>query len=55
MMIFYTWLEVSLTGEVDYSKPIVTDFPIGEIGDYVERDGVGYIIHDYTVEKEDWV
>lgn len=56
MMIFYTWFENSLTGEVDdINTPTVTDYLIGDIGDFVERDGIGYIISDYTVEiKEEF-
>lgn len=49
MPIFYYFLKRTLTGETS-KYPITTDVYMGEIGDYVDLDGCGYIITDYAVE-----
>ena len=51
MLIFYYFLKSSLEGVVR-DTPYITDIYMGDIGDFVTIDGVGYIIIDYAVEGE---
>ena len=47
--IIYYFLKSAMT-EKEKENPICTDENIGEIGDFVEVDGAGYIITDYAEE-----
>lgn len=49
MRIFYFFLKSSLD-DVPAKAPICTDVFLGDIGDFVDIDGVGYIITDYAEE-----
>jgi hypothetical protein len=51
--IFYFWLENSLTGERKVN-PIITDQFLGDVGEAIMIDGVGYIIKDWAVEAHVW-
>jgi len=53
--IFYFWLENSLTGEREAKvNPIITDQFLGDVGETVMVDGVGYIILDWADEAHVW-
>ena len=45
--IFYFFLTRTLD---DTTEIYPTDTFLGDIGDYIELDGVGYTISDYTIE-----
>ena len=47
--IFYFFVNFAIDDEPCADPIITTDF-IGDIGDYVERDGIGYFIRDYAIE-----
>ncbi len=49
MRIFYFFLKSSVDN-VPTKHPVCTDNFLGDIGDFVDIDGVGYIITDYTEE-----
>ncbi len=49
MPIFYFFVKTSV-GDVVRPNPICSDEFLGEIGDFVEIDGVGHIITDYAEE-----
>lgn len=49
MRIFYFFLKSSLD-DTPIRNPICTEDFLGDIGDFVEIDGVGYIITDYAEE-----
>lgn len=49
-MLFYYFLKRSMTGEMR-ELPICTDSWMGDISNYIEIDGVGYIIVDYAIEQ----
>lgn len=48
-MIYYYFLKSTLNDEV-LSNPINSNFYLGEIGDFIEINGIGYIITDYAEE-----
>lgn len=52
-MLFYFFLKSSVD-DTPKSSPVCTSVFIGEIGEFVELDGVGYIITDYAVEQHYW-
>ena len=47
--IYWFFLRTALEDE-KRANPICTDVFIGDIGEYVEIDGVGYYIDDYAFE-----
>lgn len=47
--IFYYFVKRALTGEVK-ELPICSDEYLGDINDYIEYNGTGYIIIDYAIE-----
>lgn len=49
MRVFYFFLKSSVDDE-PAKYPICAEDFLGDIGDFVEVDGVGYIITDYTEE-----
>ena len=49
MSIFYFFLKSAVDDE-PLKDPICTDCFLGEIGDFIEFDGIGYIVEDYTEE-----
>lgn len=51
--IFYFYLKGSVD-DIQRETPICTQSFIGDIGDFVELDGVGYIITDYKHERHSW-
>lgn len=52
-LIFYFFVK-SAFNDVQKEEPIYsTDF-LGDIGDFCEVDGVGYIITDYAEERVCW-
>ncbi len=54
MLIFYYFLKSSLTGRAK-ATPYCTDTFLGDISEYCEIDGAGYIIDDYAVEEVSWI
>lgn len=50
MLVFYYFLKTSLESTMR-DTPYVTDTYMGDIGDFVSIDGVGYIIVDYVIEN----
>ena len=53
MTMFYYFLKRSIDDE-PLSAPIITDTFMGDVNDYIEFDGVGYIITDFAVENHDY-
>lgn len=51
--IFYYFLRRAID-DTPYSTPYCTDTFLGDIGDFVSIDGVGYYISDYAVENHSW-
>ena len=49
--VFYYFLKRTLD---DTDEMITTNDFLGDIGDYVEIDGVGYTVSDYAMEKYNW-
>lgn len=49
MRVFYFFVKTSIDNVVR-DTPICSDEFLGDIGDFVEIDGVGYIITDYAEE-----
>jgi hypothetical protein len=47
---YFTYFLKSAVDDQPLDKPICSDFYYGEIGDFVEIDGIGYIITDYAEE-----
>lgn len=47
--IFYFFLK-SAVDDIPVENPICTDDFLGEVGEFVELDGVGYIVTDYVEE-----
>ena len=54
MTIYYFFLRRSLDDSC-LSTPYLTNTYLGDIGDFIELDGVGYIIEDYTTEEPELV
>lgn len=52
-MIFWYFLKSSVD-DVVKTSPICSQVYLGEIGDFVELDGVGFIIVDYAIEQHSW-
>lgn len=52
-MMFYYFLKSSVD-DVQREDPICTDEYLGDIGEFCEIDGVGYIIVDYVEEIHFW-
>jgi hypothetical protein len=50
--IFYYFVKSALNGDVK-ENPICSDEFLGDIGDFIEFNGVGYIIIDYAEEVVD--
>ena len=51
--IFYYFLTRAIEEE-PMSEPYCTDVFLGNIGDFVSIDGVGYYISDFAVEHYNW-
>lgn len=51
--LFWYFLKSSVDDIVRQS-PICSECYLGEIGDFVELDGVGFIIIDYAIEQHSW-
>ena len=49
-IVFYFFVKSTLTDN-KREFPICTDQWLGDIGSYVEWDGIGYTITDYAVEE----
>ena len=47
--IFYFFLK-SAVDDTPAENPVCTDEFLGEVGEFVELDGVGYIVTDYVEE-----
>ena len=50
---FWYFLKSALTG-VAKKDPVGFDYFIGDVGEFTEIDGVGYIICDFVVESHNW-
>lgn len=51
--LFYFFVKRSID-DVMREAPICTTVFIGDIGEFCEIDGVGYIIVDYAIEEHCW-
>lgn len=51
--VFYFFIKRSLD-DAAQQNPICTTVFLGDIGDFFEVDGVGYIITDYAMEQINW-
>ena len=49
-MNYWYFLKSSLD-DVETKEPIYSDTYLGDVGDFYDMDGVGYIISDYAVEE----
>lgn len=47
---YFTYFLKSAVDDQPLDRPICTDCFLGEIGDFIEFDGVGYIVEDYAEE-----
>ena len=50
---FYYFLKTAVD-EDPIEFPYHTDEYLGEIGDFIELDGIGYIITDYAIDISDY-
>jgi hypothetical protein len=50
---FWYFLKSALTNK-EKKDPIAADEFLGDVGDFVEINGVGYIICDFVVEEHNW-
>ena len=51
--IFYYFLTRAIE-DTPSAEPYCTDEYLGDIGDFVSIDGVGYYISDYAIEHYNW-